>query len=82
MPITQDELAAQLANEIASRKAAEVAAEVEKKRADALQSTLSQTLKELASANDGEEIQAAAKRFLFSLPGFERRVPLESKAAS
>lgn len=75
--ITNPELAEQLAREIVTRKQAEAEAEVHKRRADAMQATLSDSLKELASANDGEEIQAAAKRFLFSLPGFERRVSVQ-----
>lgn len=79
MPEIRDQdLADRLAQEIAIRKAAESEALVHKRRADAMQETLSQSLKELASANDGDEIQAAAKRFLFSLPGLERRVSVES----
>ena len=75
--ITNPELAEQLAREIAIRKQAEAEAAAHKQRADAIQTALSDSLKELASASDGEEIQAAAKRFLFSLPGFERRVSIQ-----
>lgn len=74
--IANEELAARLEREIATRKAAEVEALAHKRRADAMQDVLSQSLKELASS-DGDDLQAAAKRFLFSLSSPERCVPVK-----